>query len=99
MKSSHAKALAATYLADLLRSTFEDAPTLAGELPMQVEVPHELWEQALVGPLADFLERPGKEFRARLMETAHRLAGARRVRARLRDGGHATRGHGHGGGL
>ncbi len=31
------------------------------------------WEKALAEPLADFLERPGKEFRAVLVETAFRL--------------------------
>jgi geranylgeranyl pyrophosphate synthase len=31
------------------------------------------WEKALSAPLSDFLERPGKEFRAALVETAYRL--------------------------
>jgi geranylgeranyl pyrophosphate synthase len=77
MKSSHAKALASSYLSELLNSTFEGAPTLAGERAMSVDVPRELWDRALLSPLTDFLERPSKQFRARLVETAHRLAGAR----------------------
>jgi geranylgeranyl pyrophosphate synthase len=34
-----------------------------------------LWEQALWGPAREFLRRPGKEFRARLVEAAWRLGG------------------------
>ncbi len=40
-------------------------------------LPWELWQQALYGPLRDFLERPGKEFRARLVAAAWTLGGRR----------------------
>jgi geranylgeranyl pyrophosphate synthase len=35
------------------------------------------WEHALVGPLRDFFSRPGKEFRARLVECGYSLAGGK----------------------
>jgi geranylgeranyl pyrophosphate synthase len=38
-------------------------------------MPWELWREALYGPLRDFLGRPGKEFRARLVGAAFRLGG------------------------
>lgn len=37
----------------------------------------QLWDEALYGPLRDFLSRPGKEFRGRLVEASYRLSGAR----------------------
>lgn len=37
----------------------------------------EIWERALRGPLTNFLSRPGKEFRARLVEASWDLAGGR----------------------
>ncbi len=37
-------------------------------------VPAELWERALVGPVAEFLGRPGKRFRSRLTALAWELA-------------------------
>jgi geranylgeranyl pyrophosphate synthase len=40
-------------------------------------VPWEVWDEALYAPLADFLSRPGKEFRARLVGVAWELAGMR----------------------
>lgn len=39
------------------------------------DLPGEYWETALSGPLTDFLERPGKEFRATLVEASYRIAG------------------------
>lgn len=45
---------------------------LAGE-----RVPWEVWDEALYAPLADFLSRPGKEFRARLVGLAWELVGMR----------------------
>jgi len=36
-----------------------------------------VWEQALTGPAREFLGRPGKELRARVVETFYRLAGGR----------------------
>lgn len=41
------------------------------------EVPFRLWEAALYGPLAEYLARPGKEFRARLVRAAWQLGGGR----------------------
>jgi geranylgeranyl pyrophosphate synthase len=40
------------------------------------EVPPELWEAALLGPLRDLLARPGKSVRAALVEAAWRMSGA-----------------------
>jgi geranylgeranyl pyrophosphate synthase len=39
-------------------------------------VPTELWEAGLLGPLRDFLGRPGKSVRAGLVEAAWRVSGA-----------------------
>lgn len=38
-------------------------------------VPARLWETALAGPVTEFLSRPGKQFRGRLVELAWALAG------------------------
>lgn len=38
-------------------------------------LPAELWERALFGPARAFLGRPGKQFRARLVENSYVLAG------------------------
>jgi geranylgeranyl pyrophosphate synthase len=40
-------------------------------------VPWAVWDQALYGPLSDFLSRPGKQFRARLLDLAWEMAGQR----------------------
>lgn len=40
-----------------------------------IEVPPALWERALLGPLSDFLNRPGKELRGRLVELGYALSG------------------------
>lgn len=40
-------------------------------------VPWEVWDEALYAPLEDFFSRPGKEFRARLVDLAWELAGQR----------------------
>ena len=40
-------------------------------------LPMDLWERALLGPAREFLRRPGKQFRARLVETCWLLAGGR----------------------
>lgn len=39
------------------------------------DVPWRLWRKALYAPLHDFLHRPGKEFRAELVEVCWRLGG------------------------
>lgn len=38
-------------------------------------LPWRIWENALYGPLKNFLSRPGKEFRARLVATSWQMAG------------------------
>jgi geranylgeranyl pyrophosphate synthase len=66
-----------TPLAELLDEQFE-APALDQLLGLDGEsVPWSAWEDSLYGPLADFLSRPGKEFRARLVNIAWRLGGKR----------------------
>lgn len=50
-------------------------PRLAKALGGEQPVPEHLWEAALVGPLSDFLGRPGKEFRARLVRLGWQLSG------------------------
>lgn len=42
-------------------------------------VPSTLWEEALLGPLRDFLTRPGKSVRAALVEAAWQASGARQT--------------------
>jgi len=56
-------------LLDLLSDEFSE-PRLAKVLGSEHRVPEHLWDAALVGPLSDFLGRPGKEFRARLVRLA-----------------------------
>jgi len=43
--------------------------------PAPAGVPQALWEAALFGPVREFLARPGKRFRARLVELSWHLAG------------------------
>ncbi|MCS6864582.1 MAG: polyprenyl synthetase family protein [Gemmataceae bacterium] len=45
--------------------------------PAPAGIPQSLWDAALVGPIAEFLSRPGKRFRGRLVELSWRLAGGR----------------------
>jgi geranylgeranyl pyrophosphate synthase len=61
-------------LADLLSEEFSE-PRLAKALGAEHGVPAALWDDALVGPLLDFLSRPGKEFRARLVHLGWELSG------------------------
>ncbi|MCC6215648.1 MAG: polyprenyl synthetase family protein [Polyangiaceae bacterium] len=62
-------------LVDLLDEQFgKQALAELLDLPPN-QVPWELWADALHGPLRDLLSRPGKEFRARLVDAAWRLAG------------------------
>jgi geranylgeranyl pyrophosphate synthase len=49
--------------------------SLLGRDPARVRWP--LWDDALYGPLADFLSRPGKEFRAGLVRAGWQLGGAK----------------------
>ena len=61
-------------LVDLLGEEFSER-RLAKVLGRERHVPPELWENALRGPLTDFLSRPGKEFRARLVRMGWQLSG------------------------
>ncbi len=45
------------------------------DAPDHDHVPLELWERALFGPAREFLTRPGKEIRSRLVETGWLLCG------------------------
>lgn len=55
----------------LLREYF-----VCSEAPREAEgACSELWESALAGPLAEFLSRPSKQFRAHLVRLAHQLGG------------------------
>jgi geranylgeranyl pyrophosphate synthase len=51
------------------------AALLRAVRPAPDGVPPALWEAALFGPVREFLSRPGKRFRARLVELSWRLAG------------------------
>jgi geranylgeranyl pyrophosphate synthase len=61
-------------LTDMLNEEFSE-PRLAKVLGKEHRVPAQLWDEALVGPLSDFLSRPGKEFRARLVRLGWQLSG------------------------
>jgi len=60
-------------LLTLLSEEFGE-PRLAKVLGTEHRVPPHLWDAALVGPLMDFLGRPGKEFRARLVHLGWQLS-------------------------
>jgi geranylgeranyl pyrophosphate synthase len=73
--TNHAFALASPCtLLDLLSEEFSE-PRLAKVLGREHRVPARLWDGALLGPLTDFLARPGKEFRARLVQLGWELGG------------------------
>jgi len=61
-------------LLTLLSEEFDERQ-LAKVLGTEHRVPSHLWQPALVGPLMDFLGRPGKEFRARLVRLGYQLSG------------------------
>jgi geranylgeranyl pyrophosphate synthase len=61
-------------LSTLLSEEFDERQ-LAKVLGAEHRVPAHLWQPALVGPLTDFLGRPGKEFRARLVRLGFQLSG------------------------
>jgi geranylgeranyl pyrophosphate synthase len=48
---------------------------LLNEEPLLAGVPERLWEAALLGPLREFLSRPGKALRARLVQLGYTLGG------------------------
>ncbi len=66
-----------TLLSELLDEHFnsEDLQRTVGAEAK--DVPWECWSESLYGPLADFLSRPGKEFRSRLVAAAYELGGGR----------------------
>ncbi|HYO95369.1 MAG TPA: polyprenyl synthetase family protein [Polyangiaceae bacterium] len=59
-------------LVRLLEAEFSGDADDAGS---NADVPLALWQEALLGPLSDFLARPGKEFRARLVRLTWELSG------------------------
>jgi geranylgeranyl pyrophosphate synthase len=61
-------------LVTLLAEEFDERQ-LAKVLGSEHRIPEHLWDAALVGPLTDFLGRPGKEFRARLVHLGWQLSG------------------------
>lgn len=62
-------------LVDLLEREFT-GPALERVLQLGgAAVPTAVWEQALLGPAREFLSRPGKAFRARLVRAGWELAG------------------------
>ncbi len=69
--------LAAPPLVDLLDREFAGA-ALDRLLQLEdVAVPDALWEQALLGPAREFLSRPGKAFRGRLVRLGWELGGGK----------------------
>ncbi|MEZ4366353.1 MAG: polyprenyl synthetase family protein [Kofleriaceae bacterium] len=58
-----------------LKDALVRAVEAGGVAALPAEVPAALWRQALLGPAAEFLGRPGKEFRARLVELTFRGVG------------------------
>jgi len=72
-----ALALTEPPLLELLSEQFSEA-ALDHVLELDGEtLPWSVWEESLFGPLADFFSRPGKEFRARIVEAVWELSGAR----------------------
>ncbi len=53
----------------------DSLPDLLAELVPPPGVPAKLWDSALLGPLTEFLSRPGKRFRGQLTRLAWTLAG------------------------
>jgi geranylgeranyl pyrophosphate synthase len=61
-------------LARLIRAEFSEG-RLSESLDLGAERVHErLWQASLSGPLLELLERPGKEFRSRLVEVAYEVS-------------------------
>jgi len=61
-------------LSELVTEEFSEL-RLAKTLGHEQRVPRHLWDEALVTPLRDFLSRPGKEFRGRLVRLGWQLTG------------------------
>lgn len=60
-------------LVELLARAFRELPGDAGA--GEDRLPSHLWERALLGPVREFLRRPGKGLRERLVDNAFALAG------------------------
>ncbi|MBK8481727.1 MAG: polyprenyl synthetase family protein [Proteobacteria bacterium] len=65
------------FLAQLLREVLNPMPAMDEAPWSALRVPTAVWERALGGPLADFIDRPGKELRANLVEASWALGGGR----------------------
>ncbi len=61
-------------LVELIRHEFTDARLSAALDLGEERVPERVWTDSLLGPLLELLERPGKEFRSRLVEVAYQVA-------------------------
>jgi geranylgeranyl pyrophosphate synthase len=75
MKALERSDAAVNGLGDMLERCFlhgDDADTKLAR-----SVPRAIWNEALLDPLRDFLQRPSKRFRARLVELGYRLGGGR----------------------
>jgi geranylgeranyl pyrophosphate synthase len=75
MKALERSEVADNGLSELLERCFlrgDDADSLLART-----VPRAIWNEALLDPLRDFLRRPSKRFRARLVELGYRLGGGR----------------------
>jgi geranylgeranyl pyrophosphate synthase len=75
MKALGRSEAAGSGLSELLERCFlrgDDADTQLAR-----SVPRAIWNEALLDPLRDFLQRPSKRFRARLVELGYRLGGGR----------------------
>ena len=62
---------------ELIARCFREHPTDGAEASDEAEprLPKSLWERALLGPAGEFLRRPGKGLRGRLVESGWALAG------------------------
>jgi geranylgeranyl pyrophosphate synthase len=62
---------------ELIARCFRERPTDGADDAVDGEpvLPRRLWERALLGPAGEFLRRPGKGLRGRLVETGWALAG------------------------
>jgi geranylgeranyl pyrophosphate synthase len=67
-------------LTRLIRGEFTQSRLMSALDLGEERVPDRLWATALSGPLLELLERPGKEFRSRLVEVAYDVGGGTRSR-------------------
>lgn len=66
-------------LLSMLEEHFAGTSEFLAQLRTTEMLPTQLWEPALLAPVRDFLSRPGKEFRARLVATCWALASGNRT--------------------